>query len=124
VTEEQAGQIGVIDAIEHRQVSQISVPGQGAKPMGAAMSADGRTLYVTTGRGGSVVYVDTATASITRTIDDVGTRPWGIGVTPDGKKLYTANGPSNDVSVIDAASGRILSKVKAGSLPWGVAVAK
>jgi YVTN family beta-propeller protein len=88
------------------------------------MSADGKTAYITTGRGKTVVYIDTATARPTKIIDDVGVRPWGIGLTPDGKKLYTANGPSNDVSVIDVATAAIIGKIKAGSLPWGVVVAK
>lgn len=42
-------------------------------------------------------------------------------MTPDGK-LYTANGPSNDVSIIDPDGGKVLARVKVGSLPWGVAI--
>jgi YVTN family beta-propeller protein len=90
--------------------------------MGAVASADGKTVYVTTGRGGSVLYVDTAQNRVVKTIDHVGVRPWGIGLSPDGSKLYTANGPSNDVSVIDVATGEIKRKIPVGSLPWGVAV--
>jgi YVTN family beta-propeller protein len=52
----------------------------------------------------------------------VGQRPWGIAITSDGKKLYTANGPSNDVTVIDAASMKVIKKIPAGKIPWGVAI--
>ena len=52
----------------------------------------------------------------------VGARPWGIGISPDGTRLYTANGPSNDVTVVDAKSLRVITKIKAGNSPWGVAV--
>jgi len=52
----------------------------------------------------------------------VGTRPWGMGVSPDGKFLFTANGPSNDVSVVDLQTNKELSRIKAGSSPWGIAV--
>ncbi len=79
---------------------------------------------MTTGRGGSVVYVDTDTNRIVKQVDEVGTRPWGIGITADGEKLYTANGPSNDVSVIDVPAGRVITRIKVGSFPWGIAVSK
>jgi YVTN family beta-propeller protein len=51
-------------------------------------------------------------------------RPWGIAVTPDGRKLYSANGPSNDVSVVDTESMKVIKKIPAGELPWGVAIGK
>ena len=56
-------------------------------------------------------------------VDDVGERPWGIGVTPDGKTLYTANGPSDDVSVINVATLKVITHIKAGTSPWGIALA-
>jgi len=56
------------------------------------------------------------------TLIPVGQRPWGIALTPDGRKLYTANGVSNDVSVIDTSTNRVVSTIKAGDGPWGVAL--
>jgi YVTN family beta-propeller protein len=90
--------------------------------MGAALSPDGKQLYVSNGRGESVAVIDVGSRKVTRLIDGVGARPWGIGVSPDGKRLYTANGPSGDVSIIDAATGAVEKRVKVGGLPWGVAV--
>jgi YVTN family beta-propeller protein len=55
---------------------------------------------------------------------DVGVRPWGIALSSDGRKLYTANGPSNDVTVVDTESLKVLKKIPAGELPWGVVVGK
>ena len=52
----------------------------------------------------------------------VGARPWGIGLTSDGKFLYTANGSSNDVSVIDTASLNVVSTIRVGKSPWGIAI--
>jgi YVTN family beta-propeller protein len=92
--------------------------------MGEALSPDGKTLYVSNGRGESVAIIDVATRQVTSLIDGVGSRPWGIAASADGKKLYTANGPSNDVSVIDLASGKVEKKIKVGGLPWGLVVAK
>jgi YVTN family beta-propeller protein len=88
--------------------------------MGAALSPDGKHLYVSNGRGESVAVIDVARRKVARLIDGVGARPWGIAVSPDGKKLYTANGPSNDVSVIDVATGTVEKRIKIGGLPWGV----
>jgi YVTN family beta-propeller protein len=54
----------------------------------------------------------------------VGVRPWGIALTSDGRKLYSANGPSNDVTVVDTETLKVLKKIPAGELPWGVAVGR
>ena len=43
-------------------------------------------------------------------------------ISPDGKLLFAANGPSNDVSVVDLATNKEVTRVKAGSSPWGLAV--
>ena len=91
--------------------------------MGLALTADGKELFVSLGRAGSVAVIDVATRKIARTIPGVGTRPWGIGFSLDGKKLYTANGPSGDISVVDVATGKVDRKIATGGSPWGVAVA-
>jgi YVTN family beta-propeller protein len=95
----------------------------GPRPMGSVLSPDGKTLYVSCGRGESVAVIDVASRKVVRMLDGVGARPWGIGVSRDGARLFTANGPSNDVSIIDAATGTVTARVKVGGLPWGVAVA-
>ena len=50
--------------------------------------------------------------------------PRGIAISPDGKYLFSANGPSDDVSVVDLAKGKEITRVRAGSGPWGVTVVK
>ncbi|HEX3132442.1 MAG TPA: hypothetical protein VHX44_02535 [Planctomycetota bacterium] len=42
--------------------------------MGTAISADGKKVYVSTGRGGTVVVIDTVTDAVVKTIP-VGKRP-------------------------------------------------
>jgi YVTN family beta-propeller protein len=91
-------------------------------PMDARVSPDGRELYVSTGRGNSVVVIDTATDKLVATIP-VGERVWGIALSPDGSKLYAANGASNDISVIDVKARKELKRIKVGDGPWGIAVA-
>jgi YVTN family beta-propeller protein len=85
---------------------------------------DGKTVYVTNGRGGSVSLIDVATEKVADTITNVGTRQWGIAVSTDGQKVYTANGPSNDVSVIDLKTKTVVKRIAAGQSPWGVAITK
>ena len=87
--------------------------------MGLALSADGKQLFVSTGRGGAVAVVDVAKRELDHLIRGVGARPWGIAVASNGKSAFTANGPSDDLSIIDLASGKV-TKVAIGGSPWGV----
>ena len=95
--------------------------GKGMRPMGTRMSADGKFLYVSTGRSKLAMVLDTATDKVIGSVE-AGDRPWGIGVSPDGKTLYTANGPSDDVSVIDIESRKVAKKIPVGHGPWGLVV--
>ena len=82
---------------------------------------DGKELYVTTGRGNSVLIIDTKTNAVAAKIP-VGERVWGLALSPDGSKLYTANGASNDVSVVDLKARKEITRVKVGDGPWGIAI--
>ena len=100
----------------------IKLTGENVRPMGVVVSPDGKRVFVSTGRGGSVIVIDTATNAATGSVK-VGDRPWGIGLSPDGKVLFTANGPSNDISVVDTDTLTVLGTIKAGQRPWGIVVA-
>jgi YVTN family beta-propeller protein len=113
--------VAVVDARRHVPLKTIPIAGENARPMGAVAAPDGRFVYVTTGRGGMVVVIDTATDRPVASIA-VGPRPWGIAISADGRTLYTANGPSNDVSIVDIASRTVTGRVKVGDSPWGVVV--
>jgi YVTN family beta-propeller protein len=90
-------------------------------PMGIVISPDGKTAYVSTGRGGSLAAIALERNEVAK-IWPVGKRPWGVALSPDGSRIFTANGPSNDVSVVEAATGREIARVKVGQGPWGLAV--
>ena len=89
--------------------------------MGMLMSGDGKKLYVSNGRGGTVSVIDPSSHKVLNTIK-VGTRAWGIASSPDEKLLYVANGPSNDVSVVDVGAEREVKRIAAGDGPWGLTV--
>jgi YVTN family beta-propeller protein len=91
--------------------------------MGVVVSPDGRRLYVSNGRGGTVSVIDVATDSILASVP-VGARPWGIALLPDGSKLFSANGSSNDVSVLDTQRLEVTTRIPVGKIPWGVAIAR
>jgi YVTN family beta-propeller protein len=112
----------VVDARAHKVLKKIDITASGAKPMGSAISPDGKFVYITTGRGKNLAIIDTGADSVVASFE-VGDRPWGVGVSPDGKRIYTANGPDGTVSVIDAASHQVIKHIKAGKAPWGIAVA-
>jgi YVTN family beta-propeller protein len=130
VSSENGGTVTVIDARRHVPLGDIRIPDEGvqgpmhARPMGLALSSDGKLLYVANGRGGTVSVVDTLRRKVVRTIAGVGARPWGIVLDRDEQKLYTANGPSNDVTVMDAASGAIVKKIPTCRGPWGLALGR
>ena len=79
------------------------------RPMGVIASSDGKHVFVTTGRGKSVVIIDPPTNKVIGTVE-VGERPWGIAATSDGRMVFTANGPSNDVSFVDIPGRKVVAK--------------
>jgi PQQ-dependent catabolism-associated beta-propeller protein len=110
VTSETAGTMTVIDA--HTQtVARTVALGTDSKPVGIAVSPDGRWAYVSGGRCNCVDAIDTRTFKVTTIVQRMGRRPWGVAVTSDGKKIYTANGRSDDVTVIDAASLAVIRTI-------------
>jgi len=123
VPAEVGGNVSVVDVKTHKVLKTLDLTKTtpGAKPMGSAISPDGKFVYITTGRGATLEVIATASDSVVATIPDP-KRPWGVAVTSDGSKIYTANGPSNDVAIIDAATNKVVKTVPAGDSPWGVAI--
>jgi YVTN family beta-propeller protein len=120
---ENDGTITAIDVRANRPSKAARLRGGNMRPMGLALSGDGRSLFVTTGRGLQLVRLDAATLRETGRVE-VGERPWGIALSPDGRFLFTANGPSNDVAMVDAASLRVIARFPVGERPWGVATVR
>jgi YVTN family beta-propeller protein len=112
--------VAVVDMATRTVVENIELPQQ-ALPMGLAISADARTLYVANGRGRTVSKIDLGSGAVVGDVD-VGARPWGIALSPDGGRIYTANGPSNDVTVVDARTLAVIARIPVGKSPWGVAI--
>jgi len=121
--EEMGGAITVFDTRTQQVLRTVTLPttaGTLTRPMGLATTPDGRSLYVTTGRGGALVEIDVATAAVKRSIAGVGLRPWGLALDTQGRMAFTANGPSGDISMVELASGRVVMRVPVGISPWGI----
>lgn len=127
VPNEIEGTVSIFDADKRKVTGVIRLDGhadgESAHPREAIVSPDGRSLYVSTGRGQTIVHIDTRIDKILRTVR-VGARPWGLAVSPDGRRIFAANGPSNDVSVIDADSFEVIATVPVGKGPSSVAVVR
>ncbi len=121
VSAENDGSITVADAKTHKVLRVIKLEGALTRPVGMAISHDGKKLYTVTGRGKNLLSVDIATGKVLGSVE-VGQRPWGVALSPDGKTLFTANGSSNDVSVVDALSMKLVSRIPVGDSPWGLVV--
>ena len=122
VTGENDGTVSFVDTVSYSVAGTTHLTGELVRPMGIRTSADGGRIYITTGRGRTLVAIDAATRQQIHSVV-VGKRPWGLAVSPDGKRLFTANGPSNDVSVVDAESFAVIATIPAGMQPWGVVTA-
>jgi YVTN family beta-propeller protein len=120
IPSESTGELNVVDTAALKVVKVIALPA-GSRPMSVKVALNGRKVYSSNGRAGTVSVLDSRTYELLNTIK-VGVRPWGMAISPDGKFLYTANGPSNDVSVVDLELNKEVARVKAGGSPWSVAV--
>lgn len=120
IPSEQTAELNVIDTANLKVMKVVALP-PGSRPMSVKLSSNGKRIYVSNGRAGTVSVLDGRTYALLSTIQ-VGTRPWGMALSPDGKFLYTANGPSNDVSVVDLETNKEIARVAAGASPWSVAV--
>jgi YVTN family beta-propeller protein len=120
VPSESVGQLNIIDTAQHQVLKTLQLP-PGSRPMRIRVSPDGKKVYLSNGRAGTVSVIDGHTYELLDTIK-VGARPWGIAISPDGKLLYAANGPSNDISVVDLATDKEVARVKGGSSPWGLVI--
>jgi len=119
VTSEVDANVTVIDVHQSKVLHTIHLPGEQIRPVGVVVANDGKTVYVATGRGATVVAIDTATRTVRASVK-VGARPWSVALSPDHRYLYTANGPSNDVSIVDVQTMTVIATASAGNRPWGL----
>ncbi len=118
IPSESVAELNVIDVPNQKLLKVITLPPH-SRPQCVKVSSDGKKVYVSNGRAGTVCVVDANTYEVLNTIK-VGARPWGITFSPDGKYLFAANGPSDDVSVVDLTTEKEIARIKSPGSPWGI----
>lgn len=95
----------------------------GSDAHGLYPSRDGKRLYVTNRRSGSVTVIDFATHHkvVTWHIGGGGTPDMG-GVSPDGKVLWLAGRYSSTVYALSTKDGHLLGRIAVGLQPHGLCV--
>lgn len=114
----QGGEMTVVDVLSGQSLGTVQV---GANPTGAAMSVDGRYVYVVNSGGGNVTVIDAWSGAPVGDIR-VGVTPQRVAVSPDGSRIFVTNKGSNTVTVIDGRSHATLGTVQVGKGPLDVAV--
>ncbi|MFJ6789358.1 IPT/TIG domain-containing protein [Streptomyces angustmyceticus] len=108
----------VADTGEPLGVYEIPV---GHAPIWAAITPDGRHVYVTNFGASSISVIDTRTRSVITTIG-VTSGPWEIVITPDGLRAYAACFGTDSVAVIDTATHTVIGTVPGLNKPLGLTV--
>ncbi|MFA5190999.1 MAG: c-type cytochrome [Verrucomicrobiia bacterium] len=114
-----ANQVAVFDVASAKVSKTVEMP---ASPLGLALSADGKQLFVTCAApSSSVCIVDTGSNKIVTTIP-TGHTTMGPALSPDGKTLYVCNRFNNCVAAIDLAQRKEVKRVAVPREPVAVAV--
>ena len=113
--------IQIIDTATLTLVANIPLP-YDATPTGVAVAPNGTYALVTDAGRDLVLVLDTATATITRSIP-VGDAPGGIAFNGDGTRVFVTNYNGDSASVLDGSSLDVVAVVGAGSYPFGVVAA-
>jgi len=110
--------IGVLDTTTNSVVTAIPMR---SRPFLAAVTPDGRRLYVPNHDSGTIAVVDTTTRAMTAEIR-VAPDPHWVEFSPDGRQAYAADHESNLVSVIDTGTDTVVAEVPVQRSPHSVAV--
>jgi DNA-binding beta-propeller fold protein YncE len=92
--------------------TQTALVDTGAEPIGLALSADGRTLYVACSAQGSVQAFDLGASikPVSTWVSQLGDLPRTVAVLPDGR-LYVGHFLSAQVDILDPSSGALLNSL-------------
>ena len=103
------------------QVIKTIVLPDGSRPMSVQVAADGKVIYVSDGRRGTMSVIDAQTYEVLATIK-VGERPWGIALPPTASTSYAPTDRPTMSRWSISQTNKEITRVKAGASPWGIAV--
>lgn len=110
-----------------REVETTIELGDGASPVGVAITPDKNRIYVTNFNSDNVAVIDgdaeNTTFNTVLTTVIVGNGPSGVVITPDGSRVYVSNEDADTISVIETATNTVLgSPIAVGSQPGSMAI--
>jgi len=110
--------VAVLDTRTNAVVATIPVH---TRPFLAAVSPDGKRLFVPNHDTGTVSVIDATTNKPLRDFS-VPANPHSVAFTPDGSKAYIADHESNVVSVVRTSDYRVIDQIPVPKSPHNVAV--
>ncbi|MGO9486186.1 MAG: beta-propeller fold lactonase family protein [Rhodomicrobium sp.] len=105
--------IGIVDVAEGKLIRVLRGV---SDPEQAAISPDGKTIYVSSEDTGQVLVMDAQNGAILASID-TGGEPEGVRVSYDGRFVLATAEAGNSVTLIDASSHKILAMIPVGQRP-------
>ncbi len=91
-------------------------------PHGVGLSKDEKTLWIASTYANMLFLLDTGTWKVRKEIATAQYLVHMISFAPDGNKVYVPNIGSNNVTVVDAVKEEVISHLRVGKGPEGVAV--
>ena len=119
VSNTEGNSISVIDLNRMAVVATITDP-KIKGPDGAAVSPNGRKLYVIGMKSDSAVVIDTKTNAVINEIPLGLTTPRRLVFSPDGKKIYAGGDDTSEMAVIDPTTDKVIRRIKLGNEPRGI----
>lgn len=113
-------QLSVIETSRNRVARSINLPVRGA--FAAAVSPDGRRLYLTAHLDSAVVILDAAAETVLKTLK-VGADPRGISFAPGGREALVTSTGSGEIAVISVAGDSLVQRYTTQPGLRGIAVA-
>lgn len=113
------GAAGEVHVVDTRSGAVLVEAGTGGRATGAAVSPDGRRLYVVSGWTGAVTAVDPLTGEVLGRAF-TGVQLFQAAMRPSGERLYVSS--TGGVAVLEPESLRVVAVVKTGGQPQGLAV--
>jgi len=108
----------VLNASDLSLVKQIKT---GGKPLGVAISPDGKYAYVANYELNEVEKIDTELDSVVDKIPEI-KNGRGIAVSTDNRYVYVTNVNSNAVTVIDLTDNKISVVIPVGKMPTSICI--